>query len=249
MPDGHSDLIFNFSEPLIRFRGTEDNLIRLKSAFFTGTLTTPLFSQGSGQIDLLGINFRPGGLRALFGIPLHLMSNRSVDLDSVLNRATRDWTQRLAEMKSSKEKIHFLNQILMKRLAPIDSSVKAAVRFVENANKLPTISAIEKEVGACGRNLERKFRDWVGVSPKLFSRIVRFQRALNLIETSQGLDLSTLAFEAGFYDQAHLNKDFREFTGKPPLSFIKSHQIEELSDSYNTESFAQVKTSHIDNLL
>jgi AraC-like DNA-binding protein len=236
IPDGRSDLLFNFADPILRT--THSHASRpdlLKSAFFTGTVTSPQFSQAEGAIDLLGINFHPGGLRALFGLPLYLMKNAPVNFEMACGKLAKEWTDKLFDVHRS-ARFCLLDQLLLSRVTPIDSAITHSVRLIQSSYGLLPISEIEKEVGACGRSLERNFREWVGVSPKFFSRILRFQRALSLLDLSSRCNLASIALDVGYYDQAHLTKDFRQLTGKPPLSFIKTAEIQKLSDSYNSSS-------------
>ncbi len=104
-----------------------------------------------------------------------------------------------------------------------------------------SIDSLIRNIGISGRQLERKFNRLVGLTPKTFSRILRFQNVLNLLNRNHFQVLTTLGLECGFYDQAHFIHEFKEFTGQSPTAyFSKEHKMtafftssDRMSDFYN----------------
>jgi AraC-like DNA-binding protein len=99
----------------------------------------------------------------------------------------------------------------------VPSVTRALARLRATDGRAP-IAAITDELGCSGRHLSTRFREQVGVPPKLFARILRFQKAVRLIDTMPSW--ATIAAEAGYYDQAHLVRDFRQFAGAAPTEFM-----------------------------
>jgi AraC-like DNA-binding protein len=92
-----------------------------------------------------------------------------------------------------------------------------------------TIESLSKEFNISARQLERKFSSAVGLSPKFFTRIIRFQNIFRLVQNKQINSLTMLSYESGYYDQAHFIKDFKEFSGINPRSFFnQEHDLTDL---------------------
>jgi AraC-like DNA-binding protein len=113
-----------------------------------------------------------------------------------------------------------------------NESTLGAVQLILRSGGLLPIEMIGSEVGISARQLGRRFETVIGLSPKLLSRIVRFQRLFRLIESRRFTNWALLALECGYYDQSHLIRDFRAFTGSEPTSYfsqpneISGHFIE-----------------------
>src|SRR5262249_42838854 len=82
------------------------------------------------------------------------------------------------------------------------------------------IGELAEELGWSHRRLIARFRDHIGLTPKTLARVIRFDRAVRRLHASQPENLAELAFDCGYFDQAHLNRDFREFAGTSPTAFI-----------------------------
>ena len=103
--------------------------------------------------------------------------------------------------------------------APSDD-VAWAWRILDSTHGRAPIGWICDRLGRSRRHLASRFREQIGLPPKTVARILRFDRAVELLGRD-GADLADVAFECGYYDQAHLNRDFRDFAGKPPGIFVR----------------------------
>jgi transcriptional regulator GlxA family with amidase domain len=105
-----------------------------------------------------------------------------------------------------------------------DKLLSAAVAEFESSGGSTDVAGVADQLGLSSRQLQRRFRDAVGISPKLFSRMQRFQRVFQAMEArtaeSERLDWVSTAMDCGYYDQAHLIRDFREFSGKAPMALL-----------------------------
>jgi transcriptional regulator GlxA family with amidase domain len=100
------------------------------------------------------------------------------------------------------------------------------IRLINHSNGSIPIEKLAYEVNTGRRELERKFLEQVGISPKLLARITRFQKVLNKIETEHINSFTAAAYEGGFYDQSHFIRDFKEFTGySPNIYFAKNMEF------------------------
>jgi methylphosphotriester-DNA--protein-cysteine methyltransferase len=131
---------------------------------------------------------------------------------------------RLAGANSFHERVVIAESLLGERLSEkrtFDPWLSNAIDLISDRRGKTPISRIARDVGISERGLERHFRESIGLTPKLFSRIVRFQRVLKAIEQSPNPDIIDAAFEFGYYDQSHLIIDFRQFADKTPLAFME----------------------------
>jgi methylphosphotriester-DNA--protein-cysteine methyltransferase len=150
----------------------------------------------------------------------------------VLGAGGRQTEERLNEARTLTHRVEIIETALLRLLSQnigVDEVVENASRMiVENMG----LAAIERVTGALGvneRTLERRFQQKFGLSPKRFSRIIRFQNFLNAARTEHGRSMLDTALSFGYYDQAHLIREFREFSGKTPVAFLgREHKLSEV---------------------
>lgn len=170
------------------------------------------------QIDLT-----PLGAHMLLGVPMDALADRVVELDSVLGRFAARLAERLHEAASWQARFEVLDATFASRLAgarePSPTITWAWRRLTETSGRLG-IAALADELGASRQYLVTHFREEIGVTPKLLARILRFQNAVSLLEADKEASLARIAQSSGYHDQAHLNRDFRQFAGSTPTEFL-----------------------------
>ncbi|MBJ6765533.1 helix-turn-helix transcriptional regulator [Myxococcaceae bacterium JPH2] len=217
LPNGEVDLIVRLTESGadVYALGT-----RLQA------LSKPLSEVPPGTI---GLHFKPGGAYPFFGVPISELTNRVVPIEALWSRAEgQRLRERLTEAPSVAARMGVLRETLIDRLRRDDvyepasaHLVRRAVRLLSNARELPRVDALARAVGVSERQLRRAFDDVVGMGPKAYARIVRFQRAVHASRLQSSPDWGTIATAVGYYDQAHLIADFRALTGTTPGSFSR----------------------------
>jgi AraC-like DNA-binding protein len=183
-------------------------------SFVAGVSETPSMTEHDGVQRGVELNLTPPAARRLLGVPMHELTGRVVPLDAVLQRGTL--IEQLAEAPGWEARFALLDAELSRRLdatLPPHPAVHAAYARLAATRGAVPVGVLAEEIGWSRRHLAARFRDEVGVSPKALARLLRFEHALELLG-SRGL--AELAYECGFYDQAHLNRDFREFAGATP---------------------------------
>jgi AraC-like DNA-binding protein len=176
-----------------------------------------------GAATLL-VLFHPWGAAAFLPAPMHELADRSIGLSSLLHPSLlRLVEERLAESKDNSQRIRVVEAFLLAllRTRSPDGPVRKAARLLQ-ANPLVDLAGVAGELGLGERQLERKFREWIGIGPKRFARLARFQQVLRLLERNHRSFDAVL--EQGYYDQAHFIKDFRTFTGTTPEAWLKALQ-------------------------
>lgn len=172
----------------------------------------------------LQVELTPLGAYRAFGIPMHQISGQLVDLADVLGAESRRLGDRIRAAGSWCERFDAIDRFLLDRVAAapdVTGGVALAwQRLVASGGAVP-IRAICREVGWSNKHLITRFRQQTGLTPKRAARVIRFERVLGRIDGAARTDLARLAAECGYSDQAHLIRDFGEFTGMTPGAAIR----------------------------
>jgi AraC-like DNA-binding protein len=169
------------------------------------------------------VNFTPLGAYQFLHLPMHLLSNRVIELDDLLGLVARRLVERLRETPSWEARFALLDAFISTRLAQgraPTASVAWAWHKLHQADGCLGIGALAAELGCSQKHLITQFHEQIGLPPKTLARILRFTHALRHLEHSKGVRWSEIALECGYYDQAHFIRDFRAFTGSAPGDFL-----------------------------
>jgi AraC-like DNA-binding protein len=165
------------------------------------------------------VKLAPLAVRRLLGVPAPELAGRVVELDAVLGRPAGELTERMADAPDWPARFALLDAALTERLMrtprPASDVVHAWRRLVTSHGGV-SIAGLADELGWSRRHFGLRFREHVGLAPKPAARVLRFRRAVELIERDDGARLAEIAQDCGYYDQAHLNRDFRAFAGSSP---------------------------------
>jgi AraC-like DNA-binding protein len=132
----------------------------------------------------------------------------------------REASERLAEARSDEDHVSVVEALLTTLSYAADPIVSRAITMLDNVTTDAGVAGVAKALGKSERQLERRFLARVGVSPKRFAILRRFERAVALAKTSPSL--TAAAHDAGYFDQSHFVRDFRRFTGHSPRSILMS---------------------------
>ena len=240
LPDGCVELILNFGE---RFREHQDDgkSERQPQHLLVGQMTRPILITPTGSVQLLGIRFHPGGTLPFFRIPMQELTNRVTDLEALSSEFQNDLV-RCAEETSSLLKVAAVEKLLVERVRSCkhDSRLVSLVtKLVQNGGQV-SVDQLAMDAGVSSRQLERRFLLEVGIGPKLLSRILRFQQIFRAVDRHDE-GWAAVAADCGYYDQAHLIRDFREFTRQTPALLFEN-------SSALTEAFTRKnRMSHFSN--
>jgi AraC-like DNA-binding protein len=186
----------------------------------------------AGMHDGHGMYLSPGGQRGiqldvtplgaytLLGVPMARLTNAAADLPDLLGREAGTLVERLGDARTWGARFAILDAFLLHRLdaGPVpDREVARAWRLLNGNPALP-VADIAADVGWSRKHLTHRFREQAGLPPKVMARVLRFQRAVGLLLGGTGL--AEAAFACGYYDQAHLNRDFRTLSGCTPTELI-----------------------------
>ncbi len=217
-----------------RYSAISISCIKLSTttAVVSGQATRPtVLDAVFGDLSGLGVKLRPGAFHALFGIPASELTNQAIGLDEVLGRAAIELIEQLAEEANPADQVRCLERTLLSCVRP-DRQPDDLIdqRLVKAVQKLPAmpIAQLAEELGYSARQLQRKLNDIIGLSPRLYQRLCRFEKALEFIRVSSGsekIGWATIALNSGYSDQSHFIRDFHEFAGCTPGHYLASSYV------------------------
>jgi AraC-like DNA-binding protein len=217
VPDGRAELLINLGEPFQQ--EIKGEWYSQPDIFFVGQITGPFSVRPNGPVRTIGVRFRPQGASRLLRLPMFELTDAAVPLADISKRLQCQ-VDRLREAGSLFQQLRALERILIAAANQRDEDrlVSVAVSRLERANGLIGIRELASCLGLSARQFERRFRNVVGIPPKLFSRMQRFQRVFQTMEgNAKWVDA---AISCGYYDQAHLIRDFRQFSGTTPTALL-----------------------------
>ena len=229
MPDGRAELIFNLGDP---FECRDGGRARVQpSTLLVGPNRRAMEIRATGAVDLIGVRFRPEALSAWLRVSGGELVDRSCALGELPAPLDRTLAEQLAEARGSGARLAILRRHLALGSSRVtfDRRIAMAVDLAL-ANGRARPAAIAGTVGMSYRQLSRLFQERLGFGPKPLIRLGRFQRALRLLEDPRRRSVATAALRAGYFDQAHLARDFRLFAGIAPGRYLR--EVRELTRNF-----------------
>jgi AraC-like DNA-binding protein len=204
----------------------------------------------AGTLKVFHIGFTPTGFHSLFGIPTRLMCNLAESAEAVVGRSINELELRLAsapELHWGAIAERFLMRNLLTSKTTSSGNLAAVIaRSLSSRRNPPPVSDLARMYGKSTRQVERIFEGQIGLSPKLFARVARLRSALELSARMTVPDWSSVAIDAGYFDQSHMIRDFRSLTGETPAGF-KRLQANLLAPDLRTHvAFVQSSFAPID---
>jgi len=189
-----------------------------------GLLTQPYEVQFGDYVKVFSIRFKPEGIYNIFGVPASLFKERFEDMTLVLGKDFKDFCHRLREERTIplmiKRAEAYLRKVLEKNITDL-SYVNHAAEIIRTTKGI-RIEDLPNRVFISQRQLEREFKYKIGISPKHYLRITRINEVLRLLDENHPIDLTSVAYQCGYFDQSHFIHDFQKITGSNPTIFIKN---------------------------
>jgi AraC-like DNA-binding protein len=174
------------------------------------------------QAEVIGVHFRAGGAFPFFKMPADELQNQHVSLDDLWGSRAPELRERVLAAPTPQSKVQILERFLMaqalKPLCPHPAVCFALREFQQP--ETPAIAAVTDQIGLSSRRFIQVFSGEVGLSPKLFCRVQRFQQVLRIVHSGCDVDWTDIALGCGYFDQAHFIHDFKEFSGINPTSYL-----------------------------
>ncbi len=177
--------------------------------------------------SVIGVVFRPGGARPFFDAPADEFCDRPVALDQVWNSVAGELRDRLLGAADPAARLRLLEAVLQRHLrqaAELHGAVRYALAEFGRGPYPAGILKVAQSTGLSRRRFAGLFREQVGLTPKLYCRLCRFQKVVRRIAAGAPIDWAQVALDGGYYDQAHMAHEFREFSGVSPGAWQASER-------------------------
>jgi AraC-like DNA-binding protein len=220
-PNGRVELILNFGQPYRLVKGAGAEVCR--RAWLGGPQVGPIVLDQPAHQHVIGVRLRPPGACAVVARPMRDTTGLCLDLADLVGPEASELLERCAELPSIEGRFRVLAQWIGRcraRTRGMDKAVAWAVTQLDASGGTTSIAALRERTGLSKTRLVEAFRDQVGLAPKLYGRIVRFRRALGRLQAAGPARLTDVALEAQYYDQAHMNAEFRALGGITPRAFL-----------------------------
>ncbi|WP_081830666.1 helix-turn-helix domain-containing protein [Rhodococcus sp. UNC363MFTsu5.1] len=219
LPSPSPVLVISLAEPLSLSRPSGD---LSTSAVLVGVGRTATLAAHSGAQTVLEARLSPLSALQLFGVPASDLTDRVVDLADLWDGAEAV-VGRIGTAATWAERFHLLDSVLTalaQHGREVDPVLAGAWQQLLSSRGNLRMSALHDQTGWGRKRLADRFREQVGLTPKSMARLVRFHRAVNMMHQPGHRSLTAIASSCGYYDQAHLNREFRELAGGPPGSYL-----------------------------
>ncbi|MGI5231597.1 helix-turn-helix domain-containing protein [Actinoallomurus sp. CA-142502] len=198
-----------------------------------GMHTRPVLIEHDGDQYGVQLSLTPQGARSLLGMPAGELASVVIPLDGLLRTRAAELTERLAEARSWPARFAVLDEVLSgdagRPGAPPDE-LRHAWRLIVGSGGLARVADIASEVGWSRRHLAARFTAEYGLTPKETARVVRFQRSKRLLSRRDRPSLAEVAAVCGFYDQAHLAREWNDLCGCPPSAWLTGDDLPFIQD-------------------
>ncbi|MEQ7126049.1 helix-turn-helix domain-containing protein [Actinopolymorpha sp. B11F2] len=203
-----------------------------------GLHTAPALISHEGRQSGIQLALNPCGARALLGLPAGELASVDVDGTEILGSLANELHERIRTAAAWPRRLAILDELLLRRLdqlghhrdhhpaRPFPPELLHAWRRLLASGGTSSVAEVAQEVGWSDRYLARHFRTEIGLTPKVAARVIRFDRTRRILQRhatpadDSGPNLATLAAESGYYDQAHLAREFRSLAGCPPSRWL-----------------------------
>ena len=209
LPTGTTELVFSLNGGAALVAGPA-------SQFFT--LAT------SAQIAVLGVHFKPGGAFPFFRCPAGDLKNQNINLADVWGAEASLVTERVLAAKTMAARFTVVENALLSAAEGRFARHRAVTFALHEFERVPFVdplAAVAERAGLSSRRFIEVFQNEVGLTPKLYTRIKRFQAVLDVLPSDHGIDWAGVAAHCGYFDQAHFIHDFREFSGMNPTAYAE----------------------------
>jgi len=225
LPNGHAQIVISLARDyLTDANHPTDPLQHTPAALFLGIYSHHQQIDAIDLSELIGILFHPDGTIAFFPESTALFTNCETDLITLWGRAAQNLRNDLREAQPISRKFDLLDFALRHRLGESKTqrrppTIDYALTSLQQSPGTTTIAALTRDIGVSPRRLSQQFREQIGVSPKLYCRIQRFQQAVQLLHSGADIHWAELALTCGYYDQSHFANDFHAFSGISPTHY------------------------------
>lgn len=218
IPDGYSEIIIHYGDLYqVNLHGDWETQSRI---LFSSQITKYFYLKNIGKSGMLGIKLYPSAFYSLFGIDLSSTINQVLPLEQLLFSDLSELHEITKENLESIDRVNQAEEWLQKQLLKHEPQAKTdrCIHKIFEKKGMIDIAELARDIQLSTRQLERMFKKVIGLTPKFYCRIIRFNHIFEVIKNHKDSWIRT-ALQSGFFDQSHFIKNFKEFTGEEPSNY------------------------------
>ena len=224
LPDGSMDLLIDLTDtPKKLYHDEAGTAYSTFSKSWISGMKSEYILIDASVSSMIGVHFRPGGAWPFFRLPVSELNNQTIELDTFWRSGIHGVREQILNTPSISEKFSVLEKYLYEkgkdRLEPNPVTGYAISQLLASP-QVWTIEKLSVKTGYTSKHLIHLFKKYAGLSPKTFARICKFQLVIGEIEAQRRVEWAPLAYECGYYDQAHFIREFKAFSGINPTAYL-----------------------------
>jgi AraC-like DNA-binding protein len=223
LPDACAELFISYTSTPVAIIGNQ----LYQHSIITFRMSRHMDVQMRKGAGCLAICFHPGMAYKFFHLPMHVFADTTTLLADVWRLTASELEERLASACNNDLRVGILQQYLVQQLARSkdDRQIRRCLQQAQASPDTLTVKQLTDEAGVSQRHLSRKFLQFIGLSPKEYLRVNRFIKSLHHLKRYPARSLTHIAYESGYYDQAHCIRDYKTYTGHTPGEVAQSGHI------------------------
>jgi AraC-like DNA-binding protein len=223
-PDGTMELVIHLKERALHFFERDGKRHSIRVPLLAGPYSRSFYIDPSEFSAVIGIRFHPGAARMVFPVAAYALHNTDIPLAELYPEEADRLLNELCSASGERSQVLVIERFLQRRLAnaaPLHPAIRYAVKQLSQ-DGAATVRDIQSNLGLSHTRFIQLFREHVGLTPKLFCRVRRFRNMLSRIEKGMPVNWAELAADCGYFDQAHLIRDFHAFAGVTPVEYNRT---------------------------
>lgn len=227
LPTGTMELVIDLDDDHLSVGNRDEAMRTMRGPMVCGVYSEYFVIDSSRPSPILGVHFKPGGAFPFLGVPADELRNIHVSLDDIWGPLAHELRERLhglAPQQLFATLEHYLMAFVRSGRRRYGGTLEQHPAVAHAIARLgapdsPSVASVAGDTGFSMRRFIELFRQEVGLTPKVFARVMRFQRVLERVHAQEDIDWTDAALSCGYFDQAHFIHDFRSFSGLNPTTY------------------------------
>lgn len=222
MPDGMTELVINFSNSYERRSGDNEKIEEVKSSHFVGIKSRQHYIRTNNSRTTICVRFKPGAVSLFTNLNMNELTDNVVSAEDIFSNEFSELEDRIENLNDLDKKFIEIEKFMLLKLSQNQKALQSLdiVKMIYNNPAISRIELVKEKTGLGYKNIERNFQKYIGIQPKHFMKIVRFNFATKLMHEFPKKSLTEIALESGYFDQSHFIKTFKLFSGQIPKNFM-----------------------------
>lgn len=236
-PAPQAEMVFTYGDESSSYSAIGDSEKQLSSDYaISGFFTQKVTYRNARKLGVIMVGFKPWGIQPFLGFSVADITNQNLDLRDIYPTKISGLENEIRSVKTDEARISIIEKFLsgILRIHKPDLLINEAVKQLSQCNGQIPIRALAEKFHLCEKQFKRRFVRTLGITPKLFSRLARFQYLLSLMDSAQ-VQLLDIAIQTGFYDESHFIREFRDFTNTSPKKYLQGKLTTDLGSYFGEQ--------------